>query len=251
MIILLSDGQSNTGMSKEAIISGPVALARREGIKIYTVGFGNDHTSNSSSGGTSTNRSGSGSSSSSSGYYGSSGGDIDEDLLRKIAEQTGGEYFYADQAYALGNIYIALRQRASGQEIADIAGTATGPSQQAGAFKVDITNGELHSTINWEDNRARLQLHDPEGRTVDSEYPGAIIFDDSRPAYVVVKNPLPGTWSAFVEPEQGAQSTYNIIISAQEGAHDLSQYPIALIIAAALSTTLSLAAFVFFRWPIR
>ncbi|MFA6001340.1 MAG: M4 family metallopeptidase, partial [Thermoleophilia bacterium] len=36
MIILLSDGQSNTGMSKEAIISGPVALARRECIKIYT-----------------------------------------------------------------------------------------------------------------------------------------------------------------------------------------------------------------------
>ncbi|MEM2126381.1 MAG: VWA domain-containing protein, partial [Candidatus Methanosuratincola sp.] len=65
IIILLSDGMTNVGLTAQEILAGPVEEARRQGTCIYTVGFGDP-------------------------------GNLDENLLRQIAEHSGcGEYFYA------------------------------------------------------------------------------------------------------------------------------------------------------------
>jgi hypothetical protein len=220
MIILLSDGQSNEGMPADEILSGPIATAGAAGIKIYTVGFGD-------------------------------AGDIDEELLRQIAERTGGAYYYADQAFKLQNIYIALRHESGGAVLGDYNGTATDPVQQVGAFSVDAVTGELHGTLNVEGGEAQVVLKDPDGRSVDGDYPGAILFADSQPAYVIVKNPQPGAWKAFVQSADGSTVTYDVIVSARGERQTVDTYRTLLVLVALAATLLALALVAVFRWPIR
>lgn len=226
IIIILSDGMSNTGMSNDEILNGPVAFAKKQGIKIFTVGFG--------SGG-------------SSDMYGG----IDEEFLKQIASQTGGEYYYAEEYFDLENVYIRLRQQSRGEVVANLSGTATDSSQDAGVFDVKIENGELHGTVNWEEGQTDIVLVDPDGREVDSEYPGAYIFNESKPAYVVVKNPQPGTWKARVKSAEGTGGAYDVVVSAQEGTYRLEDYPWALALTGGASLLLMLGVYGIFRRPIR
>ncbi len=220
MMILLSDGQSNTGMSADEILSGPVFTATAAGIKIYTVGFGDP-------------------------------GDIDEDLLRQIANRTGGVYYYADQAFKLENIYIALQHKAGGAILGDYTGTTQAAAQQVGAFSVDAVTGELHGTLNSEGGKAHVVLKDPDGRAIDSDYPGAILFKDSKPASVVVKNPQPGVWKAYVESAGGSKITYDVIVSARGTRAPVNTYRTLLALVALGATVLALGFVSVFRWPIR
>jgi len=71
IIILLTDGEHNSGdiSPKDAI-----ELSKKQDIKIYTIGMGNR-------------------------------GEADEALLQKIAYESGGEFFYAESAKKLGEVY--------------------------------------------------------------------------------------------------------------------------------------------------
>ncbi|PNV84250.1 MAG: hypothetical protein C0627_01645 [Sulfurimonas sp.] len=71
IIILLTDGEHNSGdiAPKDAI-----ELSKKQDIKIYTIGMGNR-------------------------------GEADEALLQKIAYESGGEFFYAESAKKLGEVY--------------------------------------------------------------------------------------------------------------------------------------------------
>lgn len=80
VIILLTDGDNNTG-----IISPETAanLAKDSGIKIYTIGVGSNRV-----------------------YMGTNlSGDLNEDLLKSMAQETGGTYFRADSENALKDIF--------------------------------------------------------------------------------------------------------------------------------------------------
>jgi len=74
VIILLTDGEHNSGSvsPKDAI-----ELSKEQGIKIYTIGMGNR-------------------------------GEADEALLQKIANESGGEFFYATSAKELKEIYAKI-----------------------------------------------------------------------------------------------------------------------------------------------
>ena len=76
IIILLSDGEHNSGSisPKDAI-----ALAKEQNIKIYTIGMGNR-------------------------------GEADEALLQKIADESGGEFFYVLSAKELKEIYENINE---------------------------------------------------------------------------------------------------------------------------------------------
>jgi len=220
MIIVLSDGQSNAGMSNEEILSGPVARAASAGIKIYTVGFGDS-------------------------------GDIDEDLLNKIADRTGGEYYFANEAFKLQNIYIALRHKSGGTILGDYNGTSASTGKPVGAFSVDAVTGELHGTLNTEGGDARVVLKDPDGRSVGGDYPGAILFEDSKPAYVIVKNPQPGNWRAYVQTVGGGTVTYDVIVSARGTHQPVDTYTTLLSFVVLSTAVLALGLIAVFRWPIR
>jgi Ca-activated chloride channel family protein len=90
VLIMLTDGVNNAG---EVTPEQAGELARSEGIKIYTIGIGAEAaTSNSLFGPRTVNPS----------------ADLDEDMMTRIAEATGGQYFRARDQRELERIYSIL-----------------------------------------------------------------------------------------------------------------------------------------------
>ena len=92
VIILLTDGASNTGTLRPIKAA---ELAKKAGIRIYTIGIGADKLMIS-------------------GLLGpemvNPSADLDENALKKIAKITGGEFFRAKNSKALENVYEKLDQ---------------------------------------------------------------------------------------------------------------------------------------------
>lgn len=114
IVILLSDGQSNTGPSP---ISG-AEMAERRGVRVYTVGVGTVQGASLGGGGNpfggNNNPRGQGPDPFGSGggpFGGGRGGFrtfLDEDTLKKVAEVTNAKYFYAKDADELRQVYQNL-----------------------------------------------------------------------------------------------------------------------------------------------
>ncbi|MGL5543295.1 MAG: vWA domain-containing protein, partial [Fusobacteriaceae bacterium] len=86
VIILMTDGENNAG---ELSPLDSAKLAKGAGIKVYTIGIGAREIEVPS-------------------FFGSrkiANRELDENLLQKIAEETGGEYFRADNAESFRNIF--------------------------------------------------------------------------------------------------------------------------------------------------
>jgi len=86
VLILLTDGQSNTGAMPPLEAA---KMAREAGLRIYTIGVGGAPQRD---------------------FFGMSGGndDLDEDTLKAIAQATGGEYFRASDAGVLQGVYARI-----------------------------------------------------------------------------------------------------------------------------------------------
>lgn len=102
IVVLLTDGQNRNGIDPlEASV-----LASERGVRVYTVGIG------SREGGFIPGGFGSGGGFGNGGGFGGGGGnfrqELDEDALRAIANETGGEYFYAANSAELEKIYNNL-----------------------------------------------------------------------------------------------------------------------------------------------
>jgi len=95
IIILVTDGDNNAGSINPETAS---ELAKELGIKIYTIGVGTDRTYRPV------------------GEYNGQiqyqeiEGDLNEDLLKKIASNTGGQYFRAKDSSALSNVFSTIDQ---------------------------------------------------------------------------------------------------------------------------------------------
>jgi len=125
VIILLSDGMSNTGLPKPQILAGPVQDAANAGTCIYTIGFGEP-------------------------------GDLDEDLLRQIAAASQcGSYSYASAPDDLALIYVRLRHESTGTATGTVLAQFQG--QIAQGETVDI--GQVDVPTNQELLNATLQRH--------------------------------------------------------------------------------------------
>jgi Ca-activated chloride channel family protein len=82
VVILLSDGRSNSGMDP----LGAADLAKRQDVVVYTVGVGQTTP----------------------GAAWTLGGTLDEETLQTIARDTGGQYYHASSAQALHGVYRRL-----------------------------------------------------------------------------------------------------------------------------------------------
>ena len=190
IVILLSDGQSNTGLANSEILSGPVQAAADAGTCIYTIGFGDP-------------------------------GDLDEDLLREIATRSGcGTYTYASAPADLAHIYVRLRHASTGTIIGEFQGQITqGETVQIGQVTVPANQGQLNVTLQWPGSRLELIAKDPSGKAVADGQPGVSIAQTARMVNLLVQNPTAGIWQFAAVgaevPEQ--QLTYNLIASVRNG----------------------------------
>jgi Mg-chelatase subunit ChlD/pimeloyl-ACP methyl ester carboxylesterase len=167
--ILLSDGLTNEGMSRDQILSGPVQEAAQAGTCIYTVGFGDP-------------------------------GDLDEDLLGRIAQAACGQYSYAETPYDLERVYVQVRHESLGDIIDQFSGqVAQGDTTPPRSVEVPRSQQEMHATLNWPGSRLDMILTDPRGRKVDVNYPGVTIATYARMAYMIITDPLPGLWQVAIE----------------------------------------------------
>lgn len=165
IIILLSDGLTNEGLSPGEILAGPVQETAAAGTCIYTVGFGEP-------------------------------GELDEELLRDIAAGAAcGEYQYASAPDELERVYIRLRHQSLGTVLAQFEGQiAQGETKDVGQVEVPRNQGELYATLHWPGSKLDLIVTDPQGRRVDENYPGVSLVEYERLVYLIIQNPIPGMW---------------------------------------------------------
>lgn len=177
-VTILSDGNTNTGLSKNQILSGPVAQARRAKICINTVAFGDRS-------------------------------DVDEDFLRRIASPLFGcgRYEYAATGFDLFAAYIKIRHHALGQVISGLSSFGrsvtplAGMSIPLGTISIPSGQQELQITLGWsERGTLQLKLYDPAGRQVTSSYPGARIYSSVQFAQAIVRSPQTGIWRVEALP---------------------------------------------------
>ncbi|MDQ7849017.1 MAG: VWA domain-containing protein [Armatimonadota bacterium] len=112
IVILLSDGRSNTGIDPlEA-----AQIAHRQEVTVYTVGVGQPYTPDN---------------------VWTLGGSLDEETLKQIARITGGTYHHASSAEGLRDVY---------QKLARAVGWERRP-QEAGALGAALAVGALISAL--------------------------------------------------------------------------------------------------------
>lgn len=222
IIILLSDGMNNTGYTNQQILVDLAPRAKQLGIRVYTVGFGEQ---------------------------GSSGNQgIDELFLQQIASSTGGSYQYAGSGYDLSNVYVALRQRSLGFQVLNQSGQIRqGEVLPIQPFAI-LGQKDLFVSLNWPGSTVSLQLIDPQGIPVDDQYPGASITA-GPPTYVIVRNAENGVWHASVIGKEvpGASEPFEVMVSQRAAATIPSNSTAQILILVLLLSGCGAILFLFLR----
>jgi ribosomal protein S12 len=202
-IILLSDGLPNipldgtTANSEDEIRQQVLDLAQQAGslnICVYTIGFGEAYA-----------------------------GTMDETFLIEVANQSScGAYYPAVDAMNLANVYTLLGHQTSGGSILFQQTGEISQNQQLDIGTVNVPDYQenLHFTLNWPGSRLDPVLLDPQGQTVDANYPGASLSTTQSLASIIVQNPVPGPWKMVAlgaEVPEGIIN-YNAILSVRAGA---------------------------------
>lgn len=230
--ILLTDGKANVGLggdqnlTYDQVKQQVLDLAKEAGKKnycIYTVGLGVPEV-----------------------IVEGNEPSLDEDFLRQIPVSAGcGEYYNAQDAKQLADIYIKLRHVSTGEILLEKKGTINQNEEvEVGGAEITAGQDRLLLTLNWPGSRLELIPIDPIGRQVDRNYPGASINATSRVVTVLITNPMPGYWkfkAVGVEVPKGT-TTYNLLASARKaviavtkpaslvGLHSTSMNPIPVLL---------------------
>jgi|GEM_PF-2699321 len=181
-IIFLTDGQTNTGMTKDQILNDLVPRARDAGIFIYTLGYGTD---------------------------------VDPDFLTRVANCTGGEYYFAPNAETLKLIYMRLSQLARAMsQLAEHTAAALRGETSIWRFLLEFVTTFMRIILSWNGSNLDLTLIDPNGNPVVPG-PGVIYSgNDTLPEYYEIYDPQPGEWTVQVYGREvdGAAEPYVVMV---------------------------------------
>jgi len=172
VMVVMTDGQDEAGSSTITAAQN----AANAGITIYTIGFGED---------------------------------VNEDLLKQLAEIGGGEYRYANTDSIMGIVgsFLYAQQSADAEILTEMESTvAEGETSKRSYFTVKDSDGDLRVATAWPGSFLDTILVDPNGREVDENYPDATTDESMIPSTIVVKNPIPGKWSVRVK---GIETSYD------------------------------------------
>ncbi|MBI4491323.1 MAG: FHA domain-containing protein [Chloroflexi bacterium] len=189
MVVVLSDGATNTGLGREQILSGPAARIAGQGTCLTTIGFG------------------------------ASGLAYDEPFLRRLTNVSNcGGFYTAANASQLENVYLRVSHETAGDILRETQDRIrAGERKLLAPVSVPAQQAVLHATLNWPGSRLGLELRDPSGSLVEPGYPGLTSYTSGRPIHVVVANPRPGTWSVTVAGLEvsGAEEPFTAIFSSR------------------------------------
>jgi len=214
IIILLSDGVPTVGPPsggdykelEQEVLAGPVKEAKDRGYCIYVVGFGKP------------------------GEMIQGELSIDPDFLSSIVQTAGcgEEYHTASEAFELFNTYIEVHNESMGREkIGKFTGTVKeGETVELGNVVVPLQQEELYFTLTWPGSQLDPILIDPQGRRVDAGYPGATIDAYTSMVYIIISNPLQGTWQVrvFGRNVPGSVTQYAAILSTKQGERRIEEH---------------------------
>jgi parallel beta-helix repeat protein len=181
-ILFMSDGEHNRAPDPEAYVT----QCKNKGIPIFTVGFATSES------------------------------EVDVTKLKKMSEETGGEYHFVSEIFDLQNIFLRLQHKASGWEsVAAYVGEVNeGETITAGTFYVDPAIEDLRLTLNWPGSNLDLELFDPSSRQIDFSASNVIYSGDTKPEYVIIKDPQSGYWTAKVYGKSiGSSEEYYVLVT--------------------------------------
>ncbi|NMB43417.1 MAG: VWA domain-containing protein, partial [Clostridiales bacterium] len=195
-IILLSDGEHNTGTHPNSVIPA----LQREGIPVFTIGVG-------------------------------SGTDIA--LMQSIAQQTGGEFYYASKPSNINIIYKTIKNRLNmfdrlTKYINDLLDSAEMSSE---IVYVDSSMKQVKFTISTEDAaNVSFTLKSPDGKiySPDNTHDATYVMEDTYQIYFV-DNPVPGAWEYEIENNSQRQLEISFDLSGNtslmlQGSTDTNIY---------------------------
>jgi len=197
-LLLLSDGQTNIGQPSDLILSTGADAAKQANARICTVGIGNSEA------------------------------EIDAKLLKGLADNTGGEYLFAKTGEELVGFLVSCRQSVLANVLQQYSGTLTASgSTDVGSASVPNGSPQVQFALHSQDGKVTLALTDPQGKVVDSLYPGAQIVQGTHTQMVVIDNPPAGDWKLSVDaadvPDTG--TFYGVVVSAKKGASIIPALP--------------------------
>ncbi len=198
-IVLLSDGYHNSGEHPDKVIPS----IKDNNIPVYTIGLGF----------------------------------VDEALMKRISEQTGGEYYPTPTEKDLHQIYekIAAKVRGLGTAGEFTAKMGTGDVLSV-PVKIDSSMKKAIFSTSWPGSNVDLILHRPDGSMIDPSVAASdpAIEYSSGSTYKIYKvtDPEPGTWNmnltATDMPDGGedvyvtvrAESTLSMSLSTDKGQYN-------------------------------
>ena len=198
-IVLLSDGYHNSGEHPDKVIPS----IKDNNIPVYTIGLGF----------------------------------VDEALMKRISEQTGGEYYPTPTEKDLHQIYekIAAKVRGLGTAGEFTAKMGTGDVLSV-PVKIDSSMKKAIFSTSWPGSNVDLILHRPDGSMIDPSVAASdpAIEYSSGSTYKIYKvtDPEPGTWNmnltATDMPAGGedvyvtvrAESTLSMSLSTDNGQYN-------------------------------
>lgn len=168
IIVLLSDGDHNTGTSPDSVIPD----LQREGVTVFTIGLG---ASLSTSG---------------------------EATLQRIASSTGGRYFRSPTSFNLAGIFNALAGETAGAGLLTRAPRTTAPNQTTEVpVPVEANTGKATFALSFASpsDAFTLSLRTPSGQLITGKGTNVDVIDEGNTITYVVKSPAAGSWTMVVK----------------------------------------------------
>jgi hypothetical protein len=187
LLILLSDGHANVGMTSSEILALIPPRANEHDIIICTAGFADIET------------------------------EVDFVLLEGLAYETNGEYLFTNSGAELASFFTACREAAVGKEL---AGQMTGiviaeDFIEAGRVDIPANTCDLSLSLNFLSGMPAIELIDPTGKGIDPSQIGVSYQSQNQVQLLSVENPPAGEWIINLENQdsEGEDAVYSLVIS--------------------------------------
>jgi len=151
----------------------------------------------------------------------------DEQLLRAIANETGGQYFALTDPNQLIQVYFAIQSAISGS---DVIVTTDLTMSQGQTETVPVTLSANQNTgnfvVTWPGSRVDTKLIDPTGRVItpDTALSDPYVYHAKGPTYEVyrISYPMPGEWDVQLYGADLAPGGETVSLQVSQRDNDLS-----------------------------